>query len=412
MLGVFNKESRWNVNVFSLDYNLSSNTADIQLKSIFKLSADLLRSDVLGTSKISTGAGALDLRGPSFSYRISNRLVVGLTTRARLHANYWEVDGRLVSEIGELTKVIHEYPYVLPRAENSKANITMFSELGAVAAYEFKSNEFHSWTIGGTLKYVNGIANTTLETAQLEGIIKSTPTQTSYLTDATGSVTARTSGNFFGDATFGNLVGFQRASIAADLGLTYAFRKSRNLPINFVLGISVTDIGKASYRADSSFSKSYDVHISPSQQLYFNNNFANSSFSQTTRVFDKYPRFFSRKAVDTGKYDISLPTMLRLQASYFGLRRLSLTSELAVSLNSGKNLNKLYPVNLISVTPTFHRDREISISLPISYQQYGGGNVGLMFRYRGFFIGSNSLVSAIVKSRQVNAYTGFCLDLN
>lgn len=399
----------WSVNIVQLRGWATSNTASIHIGDLGKSPADFLRSDILGTSSISTGVGGLDIKGPSVAFRAGKRLTLGFSTRMRIHANYGHVDGRLLSEIGEITKVEQSYPYRLPQIARMQTSIAAFTDLGATFSYELARNENHRLNAGGTLKYINGVAHTSIDVSELTGLIRLNSDRVSFITGATGTVSTRTAGKLFDHFSLGNLIKPRNAGVGADLGISYSYYAATGQPWKFRLGVSVTDIGKIRYKADSAFSKSYKIDIESDERLYFNHSFNNSLFSRTSRVFDSYPQYFERAGHNGGTYSVALPTMLHIQADYRFSPRWLVNAAAGVSLNARNDLYKLYQVPYFALSPSWVKGSAI-VSLPLAYQEYAGFTAGAALRYKGFTIGSNSLLSAIAGGKQLDFYLGFIIS--
>jgi hypothetical protein len=69
--------------------------------------------------------------------------------------------------------------------------------------------------------------------------------------------------------------------------------------------------------------------------------------------------------------------------------------------------DQITSINSFTVTPRF----SISVFeafLPINSNEVSGTNVGIGFRFRGFYLGSGSIVTALMSdSKQADIYTGF-----
>ncbi|GGM86347.1 hypothetical protein GCM10010967_18240 [Dyadobacter beijingensis] len=399
----------WALNIVQFGGRATSNTASIHIGDLGKKGADFLRSDILGTSSVSTGVGGLDIKGPSFAFRASDRLTVGITTRARIHANYGDVDGRLLSEIGEITKVEQSYPYRLPQIANMQTSIAAFTDIGATFSYELARTDHHRVRVGGTLKYVNGAAHTSIDVSELTGTIRLNSDRVSYITAATGTVSALTAGKLFNNFSLGNLLKPRKGSLGADIGVSYAFHTSAGEPWKFRLSASVTDIGNIRYRADSAYSKSYDIDIASDKRLYFNGSFNNSLFSRASRVFDSYPQYFKRTGRRNDIYTVALPAMLHVQADYRFSPQWIVNAAAGMSLQGQHDLYKLYEVPYIALAPSWVRNNVV-LSVPLAYQEYAGLTAGASVRYKGFAIGSNSILSAVFGGKQVDLHIGYVIS--
>ncbi|MBE9466627.1 DUF5723 family protein [Dyadobacter subterraneus] len=395
------EENSWNLNLLSVNAWTSSNSASVKLQNYTNINSDLLRSNIIGTSGHCIGSSGIDLTGPSLTVSKGNKLAYGFITRSRTVASFWNLDGRLLSEIGEIIKVSQEYPYQLDRTMDMRTNIVSFSELAFMGAFEVLNSGKHRLIGGVTLKYINGISHTSIETNQLTGEIKLNRDDVAYLTNSTGFVKTRTAGELFDRFTVGNFFKLGKASLGMNVGFTYTYGK----PYKLRLGVSLTDLGFIRYKADKNYSKSYDVHIASNQGLYFNNNFANSSFSRTTKVFEKYPDLFTKKSSSDSIYRIGLPTTFGVQADYQLNNNWNIESMLGIGMHTINNSDNIYYFSVIKVIPKWIK-RNISISIPFSVQKYTGVYAGARFAYKGIFIGSNSVISSIIESRQIDMHLG------
>ncbi|MCE7071017.1 DUF5723 family protein [Dyadobacter sp. CY327] len=399
---------RWSLNVLSVQGSIGANTASIPVKELAHINGNFLRQNVLGTLDISTGSGVIDVRGPAFAYGVNSKLTVSVGVRTRMHANYWDADGRLISEIGEIVKVPQEYPYTMTR-ENMTMTAAVFSEINASASYLLFSDKKHLLTGGISVKYINGVAHSSIALPELSGTINRINEYLTSLSTAEGSVETRTAGKLYSDFGVKNLVKFRKPGIGANLGLSYEYITAPNQPYKLRLGIAINDLGRIRYQADSAYSKSYNIQIPKGKGLYFNNNFNNSTFSQTTEVFDRYPEFFERTNRNNQTYSIALPTSLAISADYRINDAFFANAQALVSLQKSNRASKLYNYSGFLLSPRWEKGKA-AISLPLSVQEYAGFNAGLNFKLNGFFIGSNSIIGNIIGgSRQLDIFAGFVI---
>ncbi|MEO6283031.1 MAG: DUF5723 family protein [Dyadobacter sp.] len=399
------QKTRWQASFFSIQAEVLANTAAMRVSNLRNINANFLRQNVLGTSELSSGQSRINLRGPSLAFRLNPKLSMAIGTSTRFHTNYENVDGRLLSEIGEIVKVPQQYPYVMSK-ESMHMNAAVFSEINLSTSYLLFKNSVHSITGGLSLKYINGIANSAINVKELTGTIRRINSYLTALNDATGGVTTRTSGTLFGDLNTNNLFKLNKASFGASFGLQYIYY-GEGKEAKFTVGFSVSDIGTIRYKADSTYSKSYNVEISNGYGLYFNNNFNNSTFSQTTKVFDKYPDFFSKTSSSSQTYALGLPTTLNIWSDY------KFDQHFYTRLTAIVNLRQkdaaamtLYGNSLICLSPRWEKGK-FGISLPVMFRSISGLNAGLEARVGQLILGSNSIFnSAIGKSKQLDFFIG------
>lgn len=400
---------KWCLNLMAVSASATSNTASIHFRDFGKSGADFLRTDIMGTSSISSGVGSLDLKTPSFAIRASDRLTVALNTRTRIHANYADVDGRLLSEIGEITKVEQSYPYRLPQIANMRTSIAAFSEVGLSLSYELVQKAQHRIRIGGNLKLINGIAHTAIDVSDLAGTIRLNSDQVSFITAATGTVSTLSAGELFNKFSIVNLFQADKLSMGGDIGLSYSYQPSVDEPWKFRFGVSVTDIGSIRYKADSAYSKSYDIDIATDKRLYFNGSFNNALFSRASRVFEKYPQYFTPTNRSNKVYSVALPTMLHIQADYRLSQTWVINAGTGFNLRQKDSSHELHQLPYIAIVPAWVKNGTV-LSLPFAYQKYAGLTSGLALRHKGFTIGSNSILSAIFGGKQIDLRLGYLIS--
>ena len=106
-------------------------------------------------------------------------------------------------------------------------------------------------------------------------------------------------------------------------------------------------------------------------------------------------------------FKVSLPTTLNLYADVHLISKLNLTLFTQQKLNSNSRNNQITAQTIYSITPRFGIGF-FEAYMPISYNDFSGNNAGLGFRLGGFFMGSNSILSAIsADSKQIDLNFGF-----
>lgn len=403
-------ENHWLVSPIRTNGMITSNTGEISLNDIFHVNANFLRQNVLGTKGLSTGSANVNIAGASVSYGIAKDWTISISTDMRMHANYWNTNGRLVSEIGEVVKVPQEYPYEIQR-EDMKMTAAAFSSISFSTSYNIFKNTNHSLFAGLTTSVINGVAHTSIDVGELSGVIKRINSYLTSLTSASGKVNTVTSGDLFSDFNFENLFRVRKKSLGSSLGIQYEYRRHRGDEPAFVASVSLSDIGKVRYVANPQFSKGYRISIPPTGGLYFNNNFKNSNFSRTAYVFDKYPEFFENLGSTSSSYQINLPTTLsiftdtRLDKNLF----LSVASNIPTTVDD--QVTHLHNFAELYVSPRFQR-KNIVLSIPFHYQIISGLNAGLGIGYHGFFLGSDSVIRNVFKNgRQLEIFMGYSFGI-
>jgi len=397
--------AKWIFQLLSVEAKAGSSTARLSLSNTFAFNPSKLRQNVLGNNQFSSGFANLTVNGPSFTYHRRSSSI-GFSTRFRIMANFWDVDSRLSGEIGESTKFTHSYPYSLDPSKNMKLNISALSDVGLTYSRNLISDENQSLSGGVTVRYYSGVANSSINLHDLTGNVKLNNTnETSFLSASTGNIETRTSGRLLDNFNIGNILSGRLGSIGADFGLVYQYKKNPGRP-KMEIGLSITDIGRIRYQADSLYSKSYSTHIPDNANgLYFNANFQNSSVGQISRVFDRYPKFFSLKEKNTRAYSVGLPTTVRAFVDYTFTDHFAAKFSGALGLRSAEKIENIYNPSWITITPRWSV-RDFQLFTPLSYQQIVGFNAGLGVQWKQFFFSSGSLISALNHSSMIDLQVG------
>lgn len=401
----------WTANILSVHASAGSNTANLSLKDFFNWNGAILRQNIFGTDRVSTGWGRAALSGPGFSFKPDQKSTVTISTRMRILANYWNIDSRILAEIGEARKNMHEYPYALDPSVKMKSNIGALSDIGLSFNRLLVSKNRNRLYGAVTIRYIAGIAHSTLDIQNLSGVVNLNHIgTTSFLSASKGNIQTRTSGRLFNDFSVGNWFNGGKGSVSSDLGLVYEFRPRPEQPYKYRIGVSVVDIGRVRYTADSVWSKTYTAHIPATETgLYFNSNFSNSSFSETARVFDRYKSFFTNTGKDSRNYHVSLPTNVQAFIDYSLSKQFSLNANVIVALTKKRDLNAFYFSNFASIAPRWSA-KSLSLSVPLSYQEYGGFNAGVGLQWKNFFIASRSLLTALDHTQNLDMHVGFSIN--
>lgn len=396
---------------FSFDFWVSSNTSKLSAGNFNIFEASALREKVLGTSGNSTGWGGIYLNGPSVSIPINRKTSVGIVTKARLQFNYWDVSGRLVSEIGELTKTKQLYPFHLT-SNSMKMDLVLFSEFGLNLSHVFNRDSRNRFTGGFSIKLLNPVSHTSLDLRSLEGDIVKVGPDLTYLTNATGSVRTLTSGVYINELSLLDLLRINNPSVSADLGILYEHFETSSTKPNMFFGLTVRDIGSLSFVPHESYSSIYNIKIPEKKYLFFNENFDNAKFDRITEVFDKHSDFFNKQLVVKQPYRVQLPALVFAEFHLNLFKKYSFNTHGTFPITRKKSSNILYHHFSVCLTPGWKPGKyKFDVYMPVRYQKLNGVSVGLGFNVAGFYIISNSLIPLLSgKSRLVDLSVGFTLN--
>jgi hypothetical protein len=106
-------------------------------------------------------------------------------------------------------------------------------------------------------------------------------------------------------------------------------------------------------------------------------------------------------------FEVKLPTVFSAYADVKIVSKLFVTLFTQQKLNSDNDNNQITTQNIVSITPRINLGY-FEAYVPISSNEISGTNAGIGFRLGGFYIGSGSVITALLNdSKQADFYTGF-----
>ena len=171
------------------------------------------------------------------------------------------------------------------------------------------------------------------------------------------------------------------------------------------VGLSVRNIGSMTFSGEENSSENYKLTIPNGQNLDLNLFEDVSGFEDIENVLNS-SGFFAKKSA-TDEFKVKLPTVLNFYADYNIVKRVSVTAFLQQKMGDQTKDDQMTSQNMFTLTPrvTFGA---FEAFLPVGTNEISGGTVGLGFRLGGFFVGSNSILSAVASdSKQADVYFGF-----
>ena len=301
----------------------------------------------------------------------------------------------------------------ISNANNQRINAATWGELGFSASHKIFENEKNIINGGVTLKLLFPGSYANVGAENFQGTFTTNTTNPSgpdfgkiILSNANADVNIAYTGGLANSFTntsdytkslFGNLNG-----MAADLGVNYQL-KGAGKSYKLKIGAAVKNIGSMTFKGDDNYSKNYKLTIADSNKLDLN------VFENVSGVKEIETAFGSYLSVTENKKDfkVKLPTVLNLYADVKVISRLNVTLFLQQKMSSNSGNDQITSQNIFSVTP------RISLGffeayLPIGVNEISGTTAGFGFRLGGFFLGSNSILTAIANdSKQADFYTGF-----
>lgn len=397
-----NLNSKYEIQVFAVSVNMSNNK--IGYKDLTKgEDIESLIFDSKGNVDFDVSA---EIQLPAFGMRYK-KWGFGVTTKAYIKATIIDLDADLGNAlINDQLNSVDGITNILSK-ENQRVSATTYGELGFSVARSLYQTEKHQINAGITLKllFPGSYANLGLDNFTGE-IIRSGNDLS--LTNTNSTLNLAYSGSFassFGESSdytksvFGDLDGF-----ATDLGADYQLLNEDKSYI-LKVGLSVRNIGSMTFSGEENRSENYKLTIPNGQNLDLNLFEDVNGFEDIENVLNS-SGFFTKKS-STDEFKVKLPTVLNFYADYNIVKRVSVTAFLQQKMGDQTKDDQMTSQNMFTLTPrvTFGA---FEAFLPVGTNEISGGTVGLGFRLGGFFVGSNSILSAVASdSKQADVYFGF-----
>ncbi len=402
-----NLKSRFEVQLLATSINVSNNK--IGFNEIIG-GADIEKKLFDGGTPVTFNVDA-EILGPGFAMKALG-WGFAIQSKTYLKANAVDVDVSLGNALtsNNLGSILSST--AVNSSKNQRINGAAWGEIGLSAARQIFENDIHKFSGGVTLKLLFPGAYANIGVDQFKGTITNNGTNV-FLSNASAGLNVAYStslANSFSSADdytqnlFGGLNGF-----ATDLGVNYILKSSLT-DYRLKIGASVRNLGTMTFKGTNNQTTNYTLNI-PQANLVngpgLNLNQFNGSESPKDIENVLISSGYLTKKDQSGDITVKLPTVLNLYADVQILPKLNLTAFLQQKFNENNENDQVTAQNSFSLTPRFNI-KIIEIFTPIVINETAGTTVGVGFRLGGFFLGSNSIISALTSdSKQADAYFGF-----
>jgi hypothetical protein len=355
-----------------------------------------------------------EVYGPSLAFKF-RKWAFGITTKANAKMDVVDVDTKLGdaisnSNIGSLvstTTISNNY--------NQRINGTSWGEVGFTIAHNLLSISSHRLNGGVTFKMLFPGAYANLGADKFAGNVVYTAGQ-SYLMNTTANVNIAYSGSLansfstvsdYSNSVYGGLNGF-----AGDIGLNYQWKDNADVSSSryknkyrINAGMSVRNIGSMTFKDDNNSSTNYTLSIQGTQSLNLNqfDNAHSLKDIETTLINSG----FLTKVTSNKDFKVNLPTTFNAYVDIKLVAKLFVSGFIQQKMKSDNSNDQITAENIVTLTPRFNTGF-FEVYTPISNSSVSGFNTGLGFRLGGFYLGSGSIVTALINdSKQADIYTGF-----
>ncbi|WP_395044615.1 hypothetical protein [Flavobacterium sp.] len=412
---LMNMSNKFEASILGTSFNVSNNKIGFN---------DILTGKNLETL-IFTGNEPVNFRidgeiyGPSFAMKTKN-WAIAITSKASGKLDIVDVDTHLgdalvnsgLNSILGSTTINNDY--------NQRLNGTTWGEIGLSAATNLLNDSTHKVNIGATFKLLFPGSYSNLGLDKFNGTITNTAGQ-AYLNNTTANLNITYSGglaesfsnfNDYSKSVFGSLNGF-----SGDIGINYQWKdtpesnpKKNQNKYKLNVGLSIKNIGAMTFKDDNNFSTNYVLNIQSTindpQGLNLNQfeNIDNLQQIETILINEGY---LDKIEAEKKDFKVKLPTTISLYADVKLISSFYVTGFLQQKLNDNNANDQITAQNILTITPRFNAGF-FEVFAPFSSSEISGFNTGLGFRVGGFYIGSGSIITALINdSKQADFYTGF-----
>lgn len=412
---LLNMSNKFETNIFGLSFNVANN----------KIGFDDLTSDQDIEDLIFMGDEPVNMRidseiyGPGLAIK-HKKWAFGFYTKANAKLDIVDVDTKLgdainnsgLSSLLSTTTISNDY--------NQRINGTTWGEFNLVLGRTLIDNTKHKINAGVTLKLLFPGSYANLGADQFTGTIVQTAgqaslTQTNAIVNFSYSGSLADSFSNFDDYTqsiFGGLNGF-----AGDIGLNYQLKdtkalddainkgKSNKNRYKLNAGFAIRNIGSMTFKDDNNQSTNYSLVIQGTESLNLNQ-FENVDSLQEIETILLNSGYLT-KETSNKDFKVTLPTTITLYADLKIIPSLFISGYLQQKMNDDNDNDQITVQNIFTLTPRVNLGF-FEAYMPFSNSEISGFTTGIGFRVGGFYLGSGSIVTALLNdSKQADIYTGF-----
>jgi hypothetical protein len=399
-----NLSKTFEVNIYGLSFNVSNNKIAF---SDFNSDTDFETLLFQGTSPVNARIDA-EILGPGFAMRWQ-KWGFAITTKAHAKFDMVDIDPTIGNAITNDNFILNTT--ILDNPGNQRLSGTSYGEVGLSAARTVFENDKHRISAGVTLKILFPGSYSNFGLSNLNGTITENASGAYLTTNSPATLNIAYSGNLaesftnfddYSKSIFGGLNGF-----AGDIGFNYQWKKGKDYKLN--AGLAIRNIGSMTFKDDNNSSTNYVLDIQPNIQNPQGLDLSSFENIDSLRDVEQILSDNGYLTQSSGQTDfkVKLPTVLSTYVDFNVIPKIYVTAYLQQKVNEDDSNDQITVPNIFSITPRVNLGFFESY-IPLTFNEISGTNIGLGFRLGGFYIGTSSLVSALISdSKQGDIYTGF-----
>lgn len=399
-----NLAKKFEVNIYGLSFNVSNNKIAF---SDFSSDTDFETLLFQGNSPVNARIDA-EINGPGVAMRWQ-KWGFAITTKAHAKFDMVDIDPTIGNAITNDNILLNTT--ILDNPGNQRLSGTSYGEVGLSAARTIFENDNHRVSAGVTLKILFPGSYSNFGLSNLNGTITENASGAYLTTNSPATLNIAYSGNLaesftnfddYSKSIFGGLNGF-----AGDIGFNYQWKKGKDYKLN--AGLAIRNIGSMTFKDDNNSSTNYVLNIQPNVQNPQGLDLSSFENVDSLRDVEQILSDNGYLTQTSGQTDfkVKLPTVLSTYADFRIVPKLYVTAYLQQKVNEDDSNDQITVPNIFSITPRVNLGFFESY-IPVTFNEISGTNVGIGFRLGGFYLGTSSLVTALLSdSKQGDIYTGF-----
>ncbi len=403
---ILNMRTKFEVNLFNLSMAVSNDKLSVN---------DLINGDNL-EDKIFEGDGTINLRvdaqiyGPSFAFK-TEKWGFGINSLANVKANAVNIDARLGDALqnGNLSNLVSLT--TITSGENQRINATTWGELSFNVARNLIDLPLHKINVGANLRLLFPGAYANFSATNLNGTIVNNLGDISLI-NASATINIAYAGVLANDykdqSNYNEFFSQGINGFAADLGVNYRWKDvndENSYRIN--AGLSVKNIGSMTFKSDNNLNKNYNLNVDGLESLDLNQFENVASISDIEAIInDPANANYFQSTSTTGDFKVKLPTVINAYADVRLTKKWFVTGSVYQKISDDSESDFTTTQNSYTLIPRF-TSGWFEAYAPLAANEISGFTSGIGFRLAGFFIGSNSVISALATDgKQADLYLG------
>ena len=195
---------------------------------------------------------------------------------------------------------------------------------------------------------------------------------------------------------------------ATDIAVNYRW-KDENDANSYRLntGLSIKNIGSMTFKSDNNLSKNYILNVDNFENLDLNQFENAESLSEIEAILnDPANAAYFQSTSSTADYTVKLPTVINAYADVRLTKKWFVTGSINQKVSDDSESDVITAQNSYTLIPRF-TTKWFEAYAPLAANEISGFTSGIGFRLSGFFIGSNSVFTALADSgKQADLYLG------